>query len=109
MALWCPLEFRRILGFPPIFKIKNKVTELWRIVWRFFEKLNIELPCDPADSLLSIYPEKNVTQKDLFTPVFTAALFPIAKTWRSCKCPLTEEWKKKMWYIIQRNTTQSLF
>ena len=31
--------------------------------------------------------------------MFTAALFTIAKTWKQPKCPLTEEWIKKMWYI----------
>ena len=33
------------------------------------------------------------------TPMFTAPLFTIAKTWKQHKCPLTEEWIKKMWYI----------
>ena len=40
-----------------------------------------------------------MTQKDTCTPVFTAALFTIAKTWKQPKCPLTEEWIKKMWYL----------
>ena len=31
--------------------------------------------------------------------MFTVALFTIAKTWKQPKCPLTEEWIKKMWYI----------
>jgi len=39
-------------------------------------------------------------QNDLFTPIFTAALFPTAKTWSSPKCPLAVEWIKKMWYIM---------
>ena len=33
------------------------------------------------------------------TPMFTAALFTIAKTWKQPECPLTGEWIKKMWYI----------
>ena len=37
--------------------------------------------------------------KDIFTPVFIAALFLIAKTWKQTKCPLTDKWIKKMWYI----------
>ena len=44
------------------------------------KKLKIELPYDPSITLLGIYPEKTVTQKDTFTPVFIAALFTIAKT-----------------------------
>ena len=45
------------------------------------------------------YQEKNVVQKDTCTPMFIAALFIIAKTWKQPKCPSTEEWIKKMWYI----------
>ena len=75
------------------------VQPLWRTVWKFLKKLKIELPYDPAISLLTIYPEKNVVQKDICTPVFTAALFTIAKTWKQSKCPSTEEWIKKMWYM----------
>ena len=75
------------------------VQPLWRIVWRFLKKLKIELPYDPAIPLLGIYPEKTLIQKDTCTPMFTAALFPIAKTWKQPKCPSTDEWINKMWYI----------
>ena len=40
-----------------------------------------------------------MVQKDTCTPIFTATLFAIAKTWKQPKCPLTEEWIKKMWYV----------
>ena len=49
------------------------------------------LQYNPAISLLGIYPEKNMIQQDICTPVFIAALFTIAKTWKQFKCPLTEE------------------
>ena len=68
-------------------------------VWRFLKKLEIELPYDPAIPLLGIYPDKTIIQKDTCTPIFIAALFTIAKTWEQPKCPLTDEWIKKMWYI----------
>ena len=71
---------------------------LWRTVWRFLKNLKVELPCDPAISLLGIYPEKNMVQKDTCTPMFIAALFTIARTWKQPKCPSTDEWIK-MWYI----------
>ena len=74
------------------------IQPLWRTVWKFLKKLKIELPYDPAISLLGIYPEKTIIQKDTCTPVFTAALFTIAKTWKQPKCPLTDECIK-MWYI----------
>ena len=72
------------------------VQPLWRTVWRFLKKLKIEPPYDPAIPLLSIYPEKTIIQKDICTPVFIAALFTIARTWKQLKCPSTEEWIKKM-------------
>ena len=70
-----------------------------RKVWRFLKKLKIELPYDPAISLLGIYLEKNMIRKDTRTPVFIAALLTTAKTWKQPKCPLTEDWIKKIWYI----------
>ena len=46
-----------------------------------------------------IYPEKTIIQKDTCTPMFIAALFTIARTWKQPKCPSTDEWIKKMWHI----------
>ena len=69
---------------------------LWRTVWRFLKKLNIEVPYGPAIPLLGIYLEKSITQNDIGTPVFTAALFTIGKTWKQPKWPSTEEWIKKL-------------
>ena len=68
-------------------------------VWRFLKKLKMELPYDPAISLLGIYPEKTVIQKETCTTMFTAALFTIARTWNQPKYPSTDEWIKKMWHI----------
>ena len=75
------------------------VQPLWRTVWRFLKKLKIELPYDPAIPLLGIHLEKTIIPKDTCTPVFTAALFAIARTWKKHKCSLMEEWIKKTWYI----------
>ena len=72
---------------------------LWRTVWSFLKKLKIELLYDPAVLLLGIYPEKNMIRKDKCTPVFTVALIAIAKPWKQTKCPLTEDWVKKMGYM----------
>ena len=66
--------------------------------------------------LLGIYQEENMIQKDTCTPMFTAALSSIAKTWRQPECPLTDEWIK-MWYIhamahysaSKRNETMPFF
>ena len=74
------------------------VQSLWKIVRRFLRKLKIELSYDLAILILSIYPDKTIIQKDTCTPVFIAALFTIAKTWKQPKCPSRDEWIKKMWY-----------
>ena len=75
------------------------IQPLWGTVWGFLKKLKIELPYDPAIPLLGIYPEKNIIQKDTCTPMFIAALCTIARSWKQPKCPSTDEWIKKVWYI----------
>ena len=75
------------------------VQPLWKTVWRYLRKLNRELPYDPAIPLLGIYPDKTFLEKDTCTCMFIAVLFTIAKTWKQPKCPLPDEWIKKMWYI----------
>ena len=74
------------------------VYPLWKAVWRFLRKLKIELLYDPAIPFLGIYPDKTIIQKDTCTPMFIAALFTIAKTWKQPECPSTEEWVK-IWYM----------
>ena len=74
------------------------VQPLWRTVWRFLRKLKIELPYDSAIPLLGINLDRTLIQKDTCIPMFIAALFTIAKTWKQPKCPWTDEWIK-MWYI----------
>ena len=75
------------------------VQPLWKTVWRYLRKLNIELPYDPEIPLLGIYPDKTFLERDTCTHMFIAALFTITKTWKQTKCPLTDEWIKKMWYM----------
>ena len=72
------------------------VQPLWKTVWRFIRKLKVGWSYDSAIPLLGIYPDKTIIQKDTCTPMFTATLFTIAKTWKQSKCPSTDEWIKKM-------------
>ena len=74
------------------------VQLLWKTVRRFLKKLKIELPYDPAIPPGHIS-GKNYNLKRYMSPMFIAALFTIAKTWKQPKCPSTDEWIKKMWYI----------
>ena len=72
---------------------------LWRRVWRLLKKLEIELPYDPA-----------------IPPKFTAAQFPIARTWKQPRCPLADKWIRKVLYLytmeyysaIKKNTCDSV-
>ena len=75
------------------------IQPLWRTVWTFLKKVKIELPYDPAIPLLGIYPEKTIIQKESCTKMFIAALFTTARSWKQPKCPSTDEWIKKKWYI----------
>ena len=59
---------------------------LWRTVWRFLKKLEIELPYDPAIPLLGIHTEETRIERDACTPMFIAALFIIARTWKQPGC-----------------------
>ena len=60
---------------------------LWTTLWKFFNKLKINLPYDPAIPLLDIYPKKATILKDTCIPMFTAALFTTAKKWKQPTCP----------------------
>ena len=74
------------------------VKPLWKTIWRYLRKLNIELSSDPGIPLLEIYPDKTFLEKDTCTNMFIAALFTIAKKWKQPKCPWIDDWIKA-WYI----------
>ena len=85
-------------------------------MWRFLKKLEIELPDDPAIPLMGIHTEETRTERDTCTPMFIAALFIIARTWKQPRCPSADEWIRKLWYIypmeccsaIKKNTFESV-
>ena len=78
--------------------------------------MQIELPYDPAIPLLGIHTEETRIERDTCTPMFIAALFIIARTWKQPRCPSADEWIRKLWYIytmeyysaIKKNTFKSL-
>ena len=71
----------------------------WKTVWRFLKRLGIKPPYDPPFPFLGIYPKETKIQKDTCTPLFTAALVTIPRTWKPPRCPSADEWIKKLWYI----------
>ena len=86
------------------------------MVWRFLKTLGIKPPYDPAIPLVGIYPEETKIERDTCIPMFIAALFTIARTWKQPRCLLTDEWIKKLWSIytmeyssaIKRNAFESV-
>ncbi len=75
------------------------VQPLWKTVWRFLKKLGVKPPYDPATSLLGLYPEETKIERNTCTPMSTAALFTIARTWKQPRCPSADKWIRKLWYI----------
>ena len=72
---------------------------LWKTVWRFLQKLGMKPPYDPAIPLLGIYPEKAIVKRYACASMFAASLFTTARTWKQPRCPLADEWIRKLWYI----------
>ena len=68
-------------------------------MWRFLQKLEIELPYNTAVPLLGIHTEETGTERDMYTPIFITALFTIARTWKQPRCPSADKWIRKLWYI----------
>ena len=108
--------FKRRKGNPLTLWWECKLVQpLWKTVWRFLKKLEIELPCDPAIQLLG-KTEETRSERDTCTPMFIAALFIIARTWKQPRCPSEDEWIRKPWYIytmeyysaIKKNTYESV-
>ena len=86
------------------------IQPLWKIVWRFLKKTGINLPYDPAISLMGIYPEKTRILKD------TCSLQQYLQQpgRKQPRCPSTDEWIKKLYiytvgyYLaIERNKFES--
>ena len=86
-------------------KLKIKRTKKQIKKQTTLRQLNRELPYDPAIPLLGIYLDKTFLEKDTCTRMFIAALFTIAKTWKQPKCPLTDDWIRKLCIYTQWNTT----
>ena len=78
--------------------------------------MEIELPYEPAIPLLGTHTKETRIERDTCTPMFIAALFIIARTWKQPRCPSADKWIRKLWYIytmenysdIKKNTFESV-
>ena len=85
-------------------------------MWTFLVKLEVEWPYDPAIPVLGIHTEETRIERDTCTPMFLAALFIIARTWKQPRCPSADKWIRKLWSIytmeyyssIKKNTFESV-
>ena len=77
----------------------NYVQPLWRTVWRFLKNLEMELPYDPAITMLGIHTEETRIERDTYIPMSTVALFTIARTSKQPRGPFADKWIMKLWYI----------
>ena len=76
-----------------------RVMEVFKIFIKMVVSLEIELPYDPAIPLLGLHTEETRIERDVCTPMFIAALFIIARTWKQPRCPSADERIRKLWYI----------
>jgi len=78
-----------------------KLVQLfWKLVWRLLRKFDIPLPRDPAIPLLGVFPKDAPTyNKSTCSTIFITAFFKIVRSWKEPRCPSSEEWIQKMWYI----------
>jgi hypothetical protein len=85
---------------PPLLVELQTGTTTLEISLEFLRKLEIDVPEDPAIPLLGIYPkDASPRHRGTCSTMFIAALFTIAKSWKQPRCPTTEEWIQKMWFI----------
>ena len=92
------------------------IQPIRKVVWRLLKELGIKPSYDPAVPLLGICHEETKIERDTCIPLFIAALFIIARTWKQPRCPLTDEWMKQSWHIytmeyysaIKRNVFESV-
>ena len=93
------------------------VQPLWRTVWRFLKKLDYNCHMtQQSHSLLGVHTEETRIERDMCTPMFIAALFTIARTWKQHRCPSADEWIRKLWYIytmkyysaVKKNSLESV-
>ena len=83
---------------------------LWKSARQILRILDIVILEDPEIPLMGMYPEDVPTgNKDTCSTMFIAALFIIARSWKEPRCPSTEEWIQKMWYIYTIEYYSAIF
>ena len=84
------------------------IQPIWKMVWTFLKKLGIKPPYAPAIPLLGIYPEETKMERDTCIPLFIAALFIKARTWKQPGCLLTDELISILRSVLASDEAQSV-
>ena len=67
---------------------KDRRKKIWSKLWNLYEIEKVKR-----------FSKETRTERDTCTPMFIAALFIIARTWKQPRCPSADEWIRKLWYI----------
>jgi hypothetical protein len=119
MQIKTTLRFHLTLVIMAIFKGNNNYKWMWQNRNRYTLLVGMQISTTTMESrleisqktreriaiwFLGIYPKecKSEFNRDTCTPMFIAPLFTIAKLWKQPRCPTTDEWIKKMWYIYTK-------
>jgi hypothetical protein len=85
------VRMRRKSKIPPFLEGLQTGT-LWKSIWKFLRKLQIDLPEEPEISLLGIYTQNAPPcHRSMCSTMFRATLFVIVRSWKQLRCPTTEE------------------
>ena len=71
------------------------VQQLWRTMWRFLKKLEIELPYDPAIPLLGIHTKKTRIERHMYPNVHCSTVYN-SQDMEATRCPSADEWLRKL-------------
>ena len=94
--------------------VKN--SNIWRLNSTLLNNQQIIEQIKKNQNMLDIHTEETRSERDTCTPMFIAALFIIARTWKQPKWPSADEWIRKLWYIytmeyysdIKKNSLESV-
>ena len=86
-------------GNPLTLLVQMQIDTIWRTMWRFLKNTGTRTAIQPSNPTDRHTHRGNQIERDTCTPMFIAALFTIAKTWKQPRCSLADEWIRKLWYI----------
>ena len=78
---------------------RKLVQPLWRTVWKFLKQTGNRTAIWPHNPTARYTHWETKIERVTWTPLFIAALFTIARTWKQTRCPSVDKRIRKLWYI----------